>query len=98
MDNYVSLYARVSSSKQAREKTIDSQIASLLDRINKDGNKILNDYIFADDGYSGSVLLRPGLERLRDAISNRMIQKVYIHSADRLARKYAYQFLLIDEF
>jgi site-specific DNA recombinase len=43
-------------------------------------------------------VLRPGLERLRDLSASGGIERLYVHSPDRLARKYAYQVLLIDEF
>src|SRR5207248_1825449 len=51
-----------------------------------------------DEGYSGATLVRPALERLRDVIAARAVDRLYIHSPDRLARKYAYQVLLVDEF
>jgi site-specific DNA recombinase len=41
--------------------------------------------------------MRPALERLRDLAAAGSIDRLYIHSPDRLARKYAYQVLLIDE-
>ena len=56
------------------------------------------DHRFIDDGYSGATLIRPALERLRDAIAAGAIDRLYVHSPDRLARRYAYQVLLIDEF
>jgi site-specific DNA recombinase len=51
-----------------------------------------------DAGYRGATLIRPGLERLRDLCASGGIERLYVHSPDRLARKYAYQVLLIDEF
>ena len=53
---------------------------------------------FLDDGYSGTTLVRPALERLRDLVAAGAVDRLYIHSPDRLARKYAYQVLLVDEF
>lgn len=44
------------------------------------------------------TLVRPSLERLRDAAYTGAIDLLYVHSPDRLARRYAYQVLLIDEF
>ena len=41
--------------------------------------------------------MRPALERLRDAVAAGSIDRLYVHSPDRLARRYAYQVLLIDE-
>ena len=41
--------------------------------------------------------MRPALERLRDLVAAGAVDRLYIHSPDRLARKYAYQVLLVDE-
>lgn len=92
------LYGRVSSSKQREEKTIDSQIASLSKYAEEQGYRVTPDHIFRDDGYSGSVLVRPGLERLRDLVSEKKLDVILIYSPDRLSRKYAYQVLLLEEF
>lgn len=98
MTSQVALYARVSSEKQADTKTIASQIAVLRERIQFDGETLADEMQFVDDGFSGTTLIRPGLERLRDYIASGLVDKIYVLSPDRLARKYAYQVLLIDEF
>lgn len=92
------LYARVSSEKQAQENTIASQIDALKSRIITDGLRLLDEHQFIDNGYSGSNIVRPGLEKLRDQVAAGIIDKIYIHSPDRLSRKYAYQMILIEEF
>jgi len=92
------LYARVSSEKQAQANTIVSQVDALKARIVTDGFTLLEEYQFIDNGYSGSNLVRPALEKLRDQIASGTIDKIYIHSPDRLSRKYAYQMILIEEF
>ena len=43
-------------------------------------------------------MVRPGLDRLRDVRAAGGLERRYVHSPDRLARKYAYQVLLMDEF
>lgn len=63
----VALYARVSTEQQARDHTIASQVAALRGRIAADGDPLEPDHAYVDEGYSGSSLLRPALERLRDA-------------------------------
>jgi site-specific DNA recombinase len=93
----VALYARVSSEKQAQTQTIDSQLTALRDRISADGERLLAQYEFIDRGYSGTTLIRPALERLRDAVANGEIERLYVPSPDRLARRYAYQVMLVDE-
>lgn len=92
------LYARVSSEKQAQANTILSQVEALETKINLDGYKLIDEFKFIDNGYSGSNLTRPALEKLRDRVSLSEIDKIYIHSPDRLSRKYAYQMLLLEEF
>jgi site-specific DNA recombinase len=94
----VALYARVSSQQQADSNTIDSQTQAILERIRCDGLRVDPECIFCDDGYSGSELLRPALESLRDRVAASLIDVIYIHTPDRLARKYAHQALLLEEF
>ncbi len=86
----VSLYARVSSKRQVQEGTIESQVAELERRINEDKQELLNEHKFIDNGYSGSKLERPGLDELRDKVAEGKIDKVYIHSPDRLSRNYVH--------
>jgi site-specific DNA recombinase len=100
MDNTLSvaLYARVSSQRQADEMTICSQVVALRQRIEHDGFVAQEELCFLDEGYSGSTLLRPALERLRDSTHCGAVDRLYVHSPDRLARKYVYQMLLLEEF
>jgi len=91
------LYARVSSEQQAGDSTIASQLAALEARVSEDGLTVLPEHRFADGGYSGATLVRPALERLRDLAASGALDRVYVHSPDRLARRYAYQVLLVDE-
>jgi site-specific DNA recombinase len=91
------VYARVSSEQQAQQKTIDSQLEALKERVGQEGLMLDNELCFVDDGCSGSTLVRPALERLRDVAYAGGVDRLYVHSPDRLARKYAYQVLLVDE-
>jgi site-specific DNA recombinase len=92
------IYARVSSDQQTEAGTIVSQVTVLTERCQRDGLTLDPEFCFLDDGYSGGTLMRPALERLRDTVANGAIDRLYVHSPDRLARKYAYQVLLVDEF
>jgi site-specific DNA recombinase len=94
----VAIYARVSSDQQAEAGTIESQVAALRERIAQDGLTLSEELTFLDEGYSGASLIRPALEQLRDVVAMQGIDSLYVHSPDRLARKYAYQVLLVDEF
>jgi site-specific DNA recombinase len=91
------LYARVSSAQQAQQSTIASQVEALRERLRADGLSLEDDLCFLDEGYSGSTLVRPGLERLRDVAWAGGFTRLYVHSPDRLARKYAWQVLLVEE-
>ena len=93
----IASYSRVSSQRQVDEMTIDSQLADLRGRIERDKLSIDHAFEYMDDGYSGSELLRPSLEQLRDHVAASMIDRLYIHSPDRLARKFAHQAILLDE-
>jgi len=89
------IYARVSTEKQEEQKTIESQLAELREICKKDGATIVKEYI--DNGISGGVLARPSLDRLRDEASSGLFAAVYILSPDRLARKYIYQAIVMEE-
>ena len=91
------LYARVSSDQQAQAQTIQSQLVALRARVEADDAVLGAENEFIDEGYSGSTLIRPALERLRDVVAAGGIDRLYVHSPDRLARKYAYQVVLVDE-
>jgi site-specific DNA recombinase len=91
------IYGRVSSQRQKDEGTIESQIHALIEYGQNKDYSIPDEWILKDEGYSGSSLVRPGLEKLRDLAAENQIDAVFIYSPDRLSRKYAYQVLLIEE-
>jgi site-specific DNA recombinase len=90
------MYARVSSERPAEAHTVESQVAALRECIARDGLHLSDELQFIDEGYSGATLVRPALERLREAVAVGAVDRLYVHSPDRLARKYAYQVLLVD--
>jgi site-specific DNA recombinase len=92
------IYARVSTGRQERDQTIDSQLTALRHWAAGGGHDLRDEHVFTDEGYSGSRLDRPGLDRLRDAAAEGAFDVVAVYSPDRLARKYAYQALLLEEF
>src|SRR5215467_2633826 len=98
MKKCAAIYARVSSERQKEEGTIASQTALLLEYAQSHELSVPREWIFEDEGYSGAILARPGLERLRDLAAEGQIQAVLVYAPDRLSRKYAYQVLLIEEF
>jgi site-specific DNA recombinase len=44
------------------------------------------------------VLARPGLDRLRDAVKGREVDRVLVTAPDRLARNYVHQMVLLEEW
>ena len=82
----------------ARGEPIASQTASLIEFANSHDLEVPKEWVFEDEGYSGAMLERPGLEQVRDLAAEGQIQVVLAYAPDRLSRKYAYQILLIEEF
>jgi site-specific DNA recombinase len=95
---HVAIYARVSTERQERQQTIDSQLAALRDWAVGGEHDLDEVHVFRDEGYSGARLDRPGLDALRDAVRDGAVEHVAVLSPDRLARRYAYQVLLLEEF
>src|SRR3954464_12673344 len=93
----VATYARVSGDQQVKEDTIASQLEALTHRVTSDALECDPELGFVDDGYSGDILVRPGLERLRDQAAAGTIDRLYMLDPDRLSRKYAYQVLILEE-
>ncbi len=97
MNKPAAIYARVSSDRQKENHTIASQTAALIEYAQTHEYSVPPEWIFQDEGYSGAVLVRPGLEALRDLAAEGQIAAALIYSPDRLSRKYAYQVLLSEE-
>jgi site-specific DNA recombinase len=97
MNKPAAIYARVSSDRQKENHTIASQTAALIEYAQTHEYSVPSEWIFQDEGYSGAVLVRPGLEALRDLAAEGQIAAALIYSPDRLSRKYAYQILLSEE-
>jgi site-specific DNA recombinase len=94
----VAVYVRVSTSTQVQMQTIEQQLHRLRPYVHQQGWALGEDRIFRDDGYSGANLKRPALDRLRDMLRARELDRLVITAPDRLARNYVHQMVLIDEF
>jgi site-specific DNA recombinase len=70
-----------------RAPTVASQLAALCARVAKEGLAWPDAMQFIDEGDSGATRIRPALERLRDVIAGRAVERLYSHSPHRLARK-----------
>jgi site-specific DNA recombinase len=91
------IYARVSSERQRQDETIQSQTVGLRELAADRGLLVAEDLVFEDEGFSGATLTRPALERLRDRAAEGAFEVLLCHAPDRLARRYAYQVLLLEE-
>ncbi len=92
------IYARVSSARQKKDQTIGSQTTALRAHAATSRLEVPEGWVFEDEGHSGATLVRPALERLRDLAAQGCVDVVLVWSPDRLARKFAYQALLVEEF
>jgi site-specific DNA recombinase len=94
----VAIYARVSTTGQEKEDTIESQLIQLKEYVASLGIVLDEDAIYEDNGFSGANMSRPGLEMLRDKIAEGYYDVVFVLDPDRLARKFILQMILLDEF
>ncbi len=93
----IATYARVSENPDDEEGTIKNQSMTFNELAEKNNWQIIQEY--KDDDWSGDILERPALDKLRlDAKNkNRVWEAVLIYDPDRLARRYSYQELVMDE-
>lgn len=90
----IAIYARVSTEEQATKGfSIGAQINACTE---KAGTKEVIKYI--DEGWSGEIIDRPELTKMRDDINNKIITKVICYDPDRLSRNLMLQLILDDEF
>lgn len=94
-NNQIAIYARVSSSNQENEGTIETQLSAVYAFAKDKGYRIIQEY--ADNGWSGDSIVRPELDRLRVDAKKKLWDAVLIYDPDRLARRYSYQELVMDE-
>src|SRR5437763_4111282 len=80
----VAFYCRVSTEEQREGQTIESQIREL-EKFAADKGWITTE-VYKDDGWSGAILARPSLDRLRDDASRHRFDIVLLNDVDRLAR------------
>ena len=93
------VYSRVSTKEQEEGQNIEAHISELLALMEDHGNYLWDKEhgIYKDQGYSGALLARPHLDRLRDDAKAGRYKVVYFVSTDRLARDNHYIGLVINE-
>ena len=79
----VALYARYSSENQ-KDSSIDQQVRLLRDRAAIEGWEIVASY--EDKAFTGSNMMRPGLQQMLAAAQAGMFEAVLTESIDRLSR------------
>ena len=89
------IYARVSTARQEEEQTIKTQLSAVNDLVQKSSFNVVEKYI--DEGWTGDVLARPALDKLRQDAKAKIWEVVVVYDPDRIARRYSYQELVMDE-
>jgi site-specific DNA recombinase len=90
------IYMRVSTAEQEKEETIKNQEGELLKRVEADGNALSPDCIYQDDGWSGTILERPALDKMRADAADGNFEVLYAYDRGRLARRFVYQEIILD--
>jgi len=95
--NKAAIYMRVSTQNQEKEETIGNQELELLARIAEDADSILNsDCIYKDDGWSGMILERPGIDQMQADALDKKFDVLYFYDRGRISRKHYYQQIVFD--
>ncbi len=97
MNRRAAFYARVSTAQQEQEQTVASQLAAIERAASAMGLTVPPERRYLDEGVSGSRLDRPGLDALRDAAADGLLDLVFVYCPDRLARNYVHQHVLLEE-
>jgi len=91
------LYIRVSTDKQRDEKTHQTQLDELRIRVQADSNLLSPEHEYIDDGWSGGLLERPALDRLRQDARQHKFEILYAYDRGRLSRIFVHQEVVIEE-
>jgi site-specific DNA recombinase len=92
------IYMRVSTAHQEEEQTIDNQKMEILERVEKDPDvTLITDYEYKDDGWSGAIIERPGLDRMRSDAREGKFDVLYVYDRGRLSRKFVHQEIILEE-
>lgn len=95
VNKQIAVYARVSSTNQENDGTIETQLSAVYEYARLNGYRIIHEYL--DNGWSGDSIVRPELDKLRVDAKKKIWEAVLMYDPDRLARRYSYQELVMDE-
>src|SRR3989344_764677 len=95
----VTIYGRVSTEEQKKKENIDSQVDELekLAKESKGEYSLINDYKYLDDGWSGGILNRPALDKLREDATRGLFSAVLVNDVDRLSRDNTHLGIIIKD-
>ena len=92
------IYMRVSTAQQEEEQTIQSQEMELLARIKADKDVLLlPECIYKDEGWSGAIIERPDLDRMRSDARDKKFDVLYSYDRGRVSRKFLHQEIILEE-
>jgi site-specific DNA recombinase len=95
---HAALYARVSTANQEEEQTIQAQLSEIKQRIREDKDVLLlPKCIYQDDGWTGTILERPDLDKLRSDARDHKFEVLYVYDRGRLSRKFVHQEIILEE-
>jgi site-specific DNA recombinase len=94
---HAAIYARVSTAGQEDEQTINNQIYEIQARIKDDGNLATPETTYLDDGWTGTILERPALDRMRSDAKEKKFEVLYFYDRGRISRRFVYQEVILDE-
>ena len=89
------IYARVSTEDQVEKYGLPIQLRACRDRAKSRGLLVMDE--ICDEGVSGAILDRPGLERVRKLVRDRGADVVLMLDVDRLSRELAHLLILKPE-
>lgn len=95
----VAMYSRVSTERQAKEGTIESQRDNILQYVKKNYPYVKNEEIieYQDDGWSGTNLERPGIDDIFLSLDQDQWDVLIVDDPDRVAREPFLQLNFMEE-
>src|SRR5579859_1456978 len=87
-------YTRVSTDEQSKGYSLQTQLEAIQKYADQCGYQLVQSF---KDDYTGASMERPGLNCLREYVTQNPVDRLIVYDIDRLARKSAYQMLIEEE-
>ncbi len=84
-------YMRVSTARQEDEETIEGQRVEIIERLERDGLTISRDFLYEDDGWTGSLKSRPALDKMLEDARKKYFNRLYVYDRSRISRDFIAQ-------